>query len=495
MATGSGVPAPNLAIYNARDARGETQEQTAEALNQLARQRGQTTAITGNHISRWERGIVRPGRLSCQLLAEHFHMSLDDLGLMRQRIPRQTSQTSSPAGLFLIEEAETSEATQQMLDSQHAWLATRRALNANHQRLAMAAAQLYPEGRSEEPTGLLIRPEWMWPDPVDLDAISIRYSPDEAAPAITGSEETSSQVRPLRADGHRYARYSHAIRDVAQPTLFENRYSWRLTGVQLGDDGGELRFGDMNYFEAMDTCEAVAHETTSHHVREDGSVAPSSWTGLRLRRAIGDPFDLARRPVLLSINTLTIRRDRTGATVVLHSRNPANVATSGGVIGVMPAGVFQPSTVRAGDHNADFNLWRNIMREYSEEFLGNPEHNGDGQGANYDDEPFKSLDAARRDGHLRIYGVGIALGALDLWAGLETIAVIDADTFDDLFAGLVSVNEEGTVVRMGHSKPTVHVPLTAGVIDELWASGRLAPETAFSLRTAWLHRDRLLANP
>jgi hypothetical protein len=38
----------------------------------------------------------------------------------------------------------------------------------------------------------------------------------------------------------------------------------------------------------------------------------------------------------------------------------------------MPAGVFQPSTVRSGGHDADFDLWRNIMREYSEECLGNP---------------------------------------------------------------------------------------------------------------------------
>jgi hypothetical protein len=56
----------------------------------------------------------------------------------------------------------------------------------------------------------------------------------------------------------------------------------------------------------------------------------------------------------------------------LHSRDASNVATSGGIVGVMPAGVFQPSTVRSGGHDADFDLWRNIMREYSEEFLGKP---------------------------------------------------------------------------------------------------------------------------
>src|SRR5262249_19988950 len=145
------------------------------------------------------------------------------------------------------------------------------------------------------------------------------------------------------------------------------------------------------------------------------------------------------------------------------------------------------------DHAADFDLWRNIMREYSKEYLGNPEHGGDGQGADYTTEPFRSLDAARTAGKIRIYAVGVALGALDLWAGLETIAVFDADVFDQVFADLVHVNDEGTVVRIGRNQPTVHVPLTEGVINDLAASGRLAPETAFSLDTAWWYREHLLA--
>jgi hypothetical protein len=158
----------------------------------------------------------------------------------------------------------------------------------------------------------------------------------------------------------------------------------------------------------------------------------------------------------------------------------------------VPAGVFQPSSVRGGDHGGDFDLWRNIMREYSEEFLGNPEHSGDGPGADYTEEPLRSIDLARREGHLRVYCMGLALGGLDLWAGLETVAVIDADTFDHLFADLVRINDEGSVLRAGQHQPTAHIPFTKEVIDELIATNRLAPETAFSLQTAWQHRDQLL---
>ncbi|OLE27625.1 MAG: hypothetical protein AUG44_09740 [Actinobacteria bacterium 13_1_20CM_3_71_11] len=488
----SGDALPNVALYNLRDVRGETQEQTAAALNELARVRGESTAITGNHVSRWERGIVHPSRLHCQLLAEHFGVTIAELGLARQRIAPSPHLGAPNDDLLLIEDEKPLDGDPRVRQSQRDWLQIRRLVNSHHLRLAQTAAQLYPEPWRLGTTGLLARPDWIWPHPVDLGTVELTYQPNELRPPIDGSEDVTGHVRPLRASGLRYQRYSHAIRDLAQPRLFENRLSWRLLDVALGESGGKLRFGNMNYFDAMDTCEAVAHETAVTHLVNGGEVAPPSWRGLRLRRALGDPFDLGRRAVLLSINTLTIRRDRNSASVVLHNRNAANVATSGGIIGVMPAGVFQPSTVRAGDHMGDFDLWRNIMREYSEEFLGNPEHDGDGPGADYTAEPLRSLDTARRAGRIRLYGLGLAVGALDLWAGLETVAVFDADAFDEIFVDLVQENDEGTVVRVGRGQPTVHVPFTRGMIDELWATGRLAPESVFSLRTAWQHRDHLL---
>jgi hypothetical protein len=232
----------------------------------------------------------------------------------------------------------------------------------------------------------------------------------------------------------------------------------------------------MTYFDAMDVCEAIAHETAAGLVVNGSSIATPTRRGLNLRNAVGDPFDLQRRAQILSINTLTIRLDKSGsATVILHNRSAASVATSGGIVGVMPAGVFQPSTIRAGERGDDFDLWRNIMREYSEEYLGNAEHSGDGYKADYSTEPFVSLEKARNSGGLRVFCAGLALGALDLWAGLETIAVIDAEIFDVIFAGLVSANDEGTVMKIGAAVPTVHVPFTEEVINELDATGRLAP--------------------
>ena len=66
---------------------------------------------------------------------------------------------------------------------------------------------------------------------------------------------------------------------------------------------------------------------------------------------------------------------------------------------VMPTGVFQPACILPSAGDADLSLWHNMMREYSEEFLGNPEHDGNGDPIDYaNQEPFRSLEAARREG-------------------------------------------------------------------------------------------------
>jgi hypothetical protein len=132
------------------------------------------------------------------------------------------------------------------------------------------------------------------------------------------------------------------------------------------------------------------------------------------------------------------------------------------------------------------------MREYSEEFLGNPEHDGDGEPVDYSHQPFAAFDAARAAGKVRVYGLGVALDALTLWGEILTVAVFDADTYDTLFAGMVDVNTEGTVVKTGRAHPTPHLPFTEHVVGELLDSGRLAPAAAGCLMLAWDNRRVIL---
>ena len=370
------------------------------------------------------------------------------------------------------------------MEGQREWIRVRESIPGNFVSLTTAAAQLYPDEVRLDAAGMLAQPGWMLEAPIDLSAVDVVFDEDCPPAALDGSGEVTSHVRPSPS---KVSRYSEAIRDLAPPQLFENRPCWRLADARFTTSAATLSFSTTSYFDAVDICGAVAHEFAAAHLLNQDRTTPPSWRRLRFREAIGNPFGFGHRPAVMSVNTLTIRRDKDSATILLHNRDAANVATSGGVIGVMPAGVFQPSSAHHNHHSADFDLWHNIMREYSEEFLGNPEPDG----ADYTTEPLRSLEEARRSGGIRVHCFGLAMGALDLWPELETVAVFDAEVFDELFAGLVSRNDEGSAVRVGTTLPTVHIPLTRDVIDDLWATGRLAPQTLLCLNAAWKHRDQL----
>jgi len=159
--------------------------------------------------------------------------------------------------------------------------------------------------------------------------------------------------------------------------LFQNRRSYRLVGVDLAA-GHQLAFSNGPYFDVMNVAEAVAHEYADQ-VRAGG--VPSCAT-CPSGPGLGDPFDLARRPLMVAMSALTLRHDRASgtATFVLHWRDPQRVATGGGLYQVMPVGVFQPTGDSDPDRANDFDLWRGLVREYSEEFLGAAELTGPANG-------------------------------------------------------------------------------------------------------------------
>jgi hypothetical protein len=102
------------------------------------------------------------------------------------------------------------------------------------------------------------------------------------------------------------------------------------------------------------------------------------------------------------------------------------------MLSVIPTGVFQPASITPTHDATDFSMWHNMMREYSEEFLGNPEHDGDGDPIDYvRQEPFRSLDAARNAGKVRIKCLGAGLDALNFVSDVLTVAVFDAEVFDE----------------------------------------------------------------
>ena len=375
-----------------------------------------------------------------------------------------------------------------------AWRKVRMALNHRRPQLTKAAVSLHGGVERIAGTPLITSPGWMPAEPTDLGALKLAWTDESVPRAITGGEAESEHCRPLMPHGGRYPKYCHAIRDLDPPSLFENRISYRLLDLACDRNHQEQTYGYTTYFDMVDVCEAVAHEIAEAWLRCNGDAARIKMSELPFRGLIGDPFDLSCRPVLPSTDTLTIRHD-TGAgqsSLLLHRRNSDNVALAGGMTHIIPAGVFQPSGIAPWSIRADFDIWHNILRELSEEFLGNPEHNGSASGPiDYDaEEPFARLNKARRDGQIRVWYLGVGLDPLTLAGEILTVLVIDAEVFDQVFSDVVTWNNEGDIVFGADG--SIGVPWRRDAVYRLLAAEPLAPAAQACVELAWHHQDLLL---
>lgn len=363
-------------------------------------------------------------------------------------------------------------------DSQERWRAVRSELNANRALLGDLASDLYPQEERVAATTVPAAHGWVPDAPVDLADVELTWLAESPSPEITGKAPEAAAAR--------------ALRDLARPKLLDNRVSYRLLTAEWADGAGRFGLNYTSYFDVLDVGEAVGHEFAAAWL--DAGRKRPSMASLPFRRLIEDPFELAARPMLPSINTLTIRRDPIeGHRMFLHRRNAGAVAAAGGMYHVVPAGVFQPAALAPVHQANDFSFWRNIQREFSEEFLGNAEHDGNSvDPTDYlGDEPFASFEAARVAGDFRVSALALVLEPLTLWVELLTVAVIEAPVFDDLFGSMVAVNEKGAAVGTDADHPTVGIPFTSEARERL-ADEPLSPIARACIELAWRHRHALL---
>jgi hypothetical protein len=377
-------------------------------------------------------------------------------------------------------------------DEAQQWRLVRRTLNRHRDELTRAAADLYWDPVRIAGTTCITRSDWMPAEPVPLDSIELEWLSDAAPPKIVGSEPSSAPYRPHGPTGERYGRYSQAIRALASPALFENRVSYRLLDLGWTSSGGRMSYGYTTYFDMVDVCEPLAHEIAAGWLQRHESGGRVGLDDLPYRHHVGDLFDLARRPVLPSINTLTVRRSIAGDSFFLHRRGSGRVTLAAGLSHVIPAGVFQPSGIAPWNMAGDFDLWRNILREMSEEFLGNPEHDGSsGAPIDYDaQDPFRTLNEGVRSGAVRRWCLGVGLDPLAPAGEILTVVTIDADVFDSAFAGMVSTNAEGDIIP---SEPgIVGAAWTLPNIQRVMREEPLACAAAACIGLTWKHRGLIL---
>lgn len=378
--------------------------------------------------------------------------------------------------------------------SQAEWLHTRARLNEYRSTLTRLATDLYPSNVRLGHTGILAPPEWLPDTPFNLDAIKLNLRESMPLPAVNGKQAEARPLHPLDSPGKHYEAYHRAMRDIASPRLFENRLSYRLLDFEQVEGEANLSLGLMRYFDMIDVGETLAHELAQASVSRDGKINAhrASWSNLPFRRLVRNPFATETYPLLLSISTLTIRLSEAGATFVLLRRGVERVAIAGGMLSVMPTGVFQPASLLPSDPSQDLNIWHNMMREFSEEFLGNPEHDGSGDPIDYErQEPFRSLNVARDSGRIRTLCLGAGIDALNMVGDIFTVAVFDADVFDEIFRDLVEVNEEGSVESSGSHRE--HFTFDESTIRDLLRNHPMAPSGAACLMLAWKHRSIIMA--
>jgi hypothetical protein len=366
--------------------------------------------------------------------------------------------------------------------SEERWLRVTAAMKRDRYELAASAAAEYPPGLRVAGTPLLAPPAWRPAAPVPLDAIRLEYRPDAPLPDAPDLADLAPDLLPERPDGTRYRRYTDVTAALAAPAIFENRPTYRLIEADLaGPAGPRLAFGRGRFFDGADAGGAAGHEYAA--------ARPGRLGGCRYRAALGGPTNLASRSATMATSALTLRYDRSSgtATFPLHYRDPGRVSHAGGLYQVIPVGVFQPSGEAPWNEANDFSLWRGLLREYAEEFLGADEDHGSERAPiDYQSWPLASaMSSGLADGRIRAWCLGLGADPLTFAVDLLAAVVIDAPLYDDLFGAMVEGNAEGRVI-----KPR---PFGDDPVASLLRAAPLQAAAAALLTLARRHRGTLLA--
>ena len=326
---------------------------------------------------------------------------------------------------------------------------------------------------------LLVKEGWLMKTPRPLDCISLKLVEQDVTPL--GAQPRTRLGVPLRA---RHLCYSEALaRSPGGEGLF-NGALYRPLQVEGTRGGLRITCTPGRYFDYLDNGEVLAHEAGARLAKGKDPLA-----GPR-RKAITDPFELSSRPTSLGVNTLTIRKGDTGESgFYMHKRSGSHVVNEEDQVGVVPAGEFTPSDISHEAMQADFSIWRNIMREYAEEFLNMPESYGrGGRTLDYEhDAPFAELSAARSRGDLDVWTFGVAVDPLCFKPELLTVCIFSANAFDAIFADLTPSNDEGTLL-VGRNRHGI--PFNSHNVKLYADSKGTSLAAAASLKLAWRHRRR-----
>lgn len=338
-------------------------------------------------------------------------------------------------------------------------------------------------------------PGWVLSEPLDLDRLTVELVAEDDVPRVR-EERYAPLLRywPLGADDKPTARYHQAVtRFDTPPRIWFNGPSYRLLGVERRTDGGfALRVGTTTYWDGYDSWAALAFEA-AHQLRETGGTTPVG----PYRRSLGTPFSLANRNCAIGISVFTVCLTRRGPRFYLQRRGAAQVATLGGMAGLVPAGEFQPSSAAYAAVHSDADIWRCVMREFAEEFFGRPDLNEQRAAlVDYEREsPFRELQRARERGRVRPYLLDIGFDPVSWKAGVRLVCVFEEDAYLDIFRGMLPETNEGglelaSLHRVG-SEPLAGMPLDEETVGRYLKDPTITEAARLAIGLTWQHREKL----
>ena len=366
----------------------------------------------------------------------------------------------------------------------------------NERQIVQAAHRAHADLLAPAPMNLFIaEPAWVLSEPLDLDRLTVELADeDDVARVPEESYEPLRRYWPLGPDDKPVARYHEAVTQFdTPPGIWFNAPSYRLLGVQRRTNGGfTLRVGTTTYWDGYDSWAALQFEA-AYQLRE---TAGASLAG-PYRRSLGTPFSLTNRNCAIGISVLTVCRTRKGPFFYLQRRGAAQVATMGGMAGLIPAGEFQPSSAAYAAVRSDADIWRCIMREFAEEFLGRQDLTEQRAAlADYEREsPFRELQRARLNGWVRPSILDIGFDPVSWKAGIRLVCVFDEDAYLDIFRGMRPDGREGplelsSLHRVGDD-PLEGMPFDEETVGRYLKDPTITEAARLCIGLTWKHREKL----
>ncbi|NQT03586.1 MAG: hypothetical protein HQ580_16275 [Planctomycetes bacterium] len=281
---------------------------------------------------------------------------------------------------------------------------------------------------------LLAKETWLPQKPIPLENVELKVEQD---PGVKIG--LSTQKLPSYAGG-KYKKYSSAIEDLDKPKLFVKRNQYRL--LRIDDTSLTFSLKLHSYFDKINYGEYLVYEL-AHQNRKRTWIQGYSNRDLLLKQ-LQEPADYV---ILCGVTTLTIIHDGEDLRIIMHLRGQNETAYAMGTYHAIPAGEFQPSSLATVSVEEDFNLWKNIMREYAEEIGLMEEYDGNNAVPfNYQVEPFISIEDERRKNNIRPFYLGTGLDPITFQGEILTAVVFKEETFNKIFPKVLTKNLEGIII-------------------------------------------------